>query len=580
MTLDPASRTIIGGALRSLPVEMGENLIRSAYSSVIREARDASTALLDSQGRVVAQAQLIPIHMNSFGLAFQAMTEAHDITSFGPGEGVITNDPYSGGQHLNDIILFTPIFAENGELAGFSGSIGHHIDIGGGAAGPNSLATDLQAEGLCLPLLRIDVQRDLAADGVVGKVIRANVRAPELVMGDVAAQVAANETGAAGLRALHRKYGMDAVTEVMASVMDYSERLMRAAISAVPDGTYEGQDVVDDDGFTDEPLRVHAAVTIHGDSMTVDLTQSSRETRGSVNVPLACTYSSVYGAVAAVLGGRGVPVNDGCYRPIETKVAERSLLNPSRGRPVRARMLAVSRVFDAIMLALAQAAPERVIASGHNSMTGLGLSHRGPDRHRVYLEILGGGWGAGPANDGADVLDVPLANCSNIPIEAIENDHPYMRVTAHELITDSGGAGRTRGGMGLRRIYEILEDDVELAAYTDRVKHAPWGLEAGGSGSPTRLEVRRGGERTALRSKVNTTLMRGDTLVVETAGGGGYGDPRKRPAGQVAADLIAGRITSDAACSAYGVDPHAAPGALHPNSPAGGPDGARATSRQ
>src|SRR5439155_1467769 len=215
------TRTIIGGALRSLAVEMGENLIRSAYSSVIREARDASTALLDPAGRVVAQAQLIPIHMNSFGLAFQAMADEHDVSSFRPGEGVITNDPYRGGQHLNDIILFTPIFAESGELAGFSGSIGHHIDIGGGAAGPNSMATDLPAEGICLPMLRVDVRKDLADGGVVGKFIRSNVRPPDLVMGDVAAQVAANETGSAGLRALHRKYGVEAVTEVMASVMDY-----------------------------------------------------------------------------------------------------------------------------------------------------------------------------------------------------------------------------------------------------------------------------------------------------------------------------------------------------------------------
>jgi N-methylhydantoinase B len=358
----------------------------------------------------------------------------------------------------------------------------------------------------------------------------------------------------------------------MASVMDYSERLMRAAIAAVPDGTYVGHDVVDDDGFTDEPLRVHAAVTIQGDAMTVDLTQSSPETRGSVNVPLACTYSSVYGAVAAVLGGRGVPVNDGCYRPIDVKVAERSLLNPSPGRPVRARMLAVSRVFDAIVLALAQAVPRQVIASGHNSMTGLGLSHRGPQRHHVYLEILGGGWGAGPANDGADVLDVPLANCTNIPIEAIEKDHPYMRVKAHELITDSGGAGRARGGMGLRRIYEILEDDVELAAYTDRMKHAPWGLEGGESGSSTRFELRRGGESTALPSKVNTTLRRGDVLVIETAGGGGYGNPLERPTKQVVKDLVGGRITSDSARDSYGLDEERLP-----THPAGGTDAARAT---
>jgi N-methylhydantoinase B len=551
MSVDTATLTIVGGALRAIPLEMGENLIRSAYSSVIREARDASTALLDPRGRIVAQAQLIPIHMNSFSLAFEEMAQEYDLTSFRAGEAVITNDPYRGGQHLNDIILFTPIFAADGALAGFAGSIGHHIDIGGGAAGPNSAATDLAAEGLCLPMLRIDLERDLVPEGLVGRIVRANVRSPGLVMGDLTAQIAANQTGAANLLALHAKYGEELVAEAMSEIMDYSERLMRTAIAELPDGVYEGEDVIDDDGFDARDLRVHARVTIAGSDLSVDLTRSSPEAKGSVNVPLGCTISAVYGAVAAVLGGRGVPVNDGCYRPVQVEVAPGSLLNPSPGRPVRARMLAVSRVFNALMLAFAQAAPERVIASGHDSMTAIGISRHTRDRHYVYMELLGGGYGAGPQNDGADILDVPLANCSNIPVEAIEKDYPFMRLRAHELIPGSAGGGRRRGGFGLRRVYEILEDEVALAAYSDRLRNKPWGLQGGLEGSNTRLSILRGDERIDLPSKVNVTFAKGDLFVVETAGGGGYGPPESREPELVERDLREGRITADEAREVY-----------------------------
>jgi N-methylhydantoinase B len=560
MKLDAADLTIIGGAIQGVPAEMGENLIRSAYSSVIREARDASTALLDPAGRIIAQAQLIPMHMNSFSLAFAEMAREYDVSTMRPGEAVMTNDPYRGGQHLNDIILFSPIFDDAGALTAFAASIGHHIDIGGGAAGPNAAATDLAAEGITLPMMRLDVERDLAPTGIVGRFIGANVRAPDLVLGDIAAQVAANQTGGAGLLRLYRKYGTEAVREAMTAIMDYSERLMRLAISELPDGTYEGMDVIDDDGFSDEPLPIRARVTVRGSDLIVDLSESAPEARSNVNVPLGSTYSAVYGAVAAVLGGRGMPVNDGCYRPVEIRVGERSILNPSPGRPVRARMLGVGRLFNALVVALAKAAPARVIAAGYDSPIAVGISHQGAARHYVYMEILGGGYGAGPANDGADVVDCPMANCSTIPIEAIEKDYPFLRVRAHELIVDSAGAGRQRGGMGLRRVYEILEDDVALATYSDRHKHSPWGLDGGGAGTPTRFSVLRGGRRIVLPSKTNTAFQKGDHFIVETCGGGGHGPPELRERDAVGRDLREGRITREVARDAYRYEPHGADG--------------------
>jgi N-methylhydantoinase B len=532
-SLNAATFNIISHGLHGMAQEMGEKLVRSAYSTIIREARDCSTSFLDRNGRIIAQAQFCPIHMNSFGKVFEAFAKRFDLSTIGPNEGLITNDPYSGAQHLNDIVLFTPVFYRD-RLVAFSASLGHHIDVGGGAAGPNAAANDVFSEGLRIPLSRFDVERDLG-DGLLEQFIRINVRPPDQVMGDIYAQLAANRTGERRFVELLDRFGEETVLGAAAELQAYSERLAREAVRQIPDGVYEAEDFVDDNGHTDEPLRVAVRITIAGDAVEIDMTGSAPQTKGMINSPLASTISAAYGAFAILLGGGDIPVNDGLYRPIRRiHVPYGSFLNPSQPLAVRARNNACHRVYNAIMRAMSDVVPERVLASGHDTTNAIGMGHMGPDRYRVYMEVVGGGWGASAAADGADVVDGYVGNCSNVPVESLEADYPFMRVEEYALRRGSAGAGQHRGGLGARRAYRILEDGVTFNSYSDRFRIRPWGLHGGEPGGNSRFTVERGSERIPLASKGNVPLRKGDRLVIETAGGGGFG-----PVSQRSAELLA-----------------------------------------
>jgi N-methylhydantoinase B len=550
MTLDTTRFNIIGHGLRAVAQEMGEKLIRSAYSVIIREARDCSTSLLDRQGRVMAQAEFCPIHMNSFGKVFEAFANRYDLSKIHPGEALITNDPYSGGQHLNDFVLFTPIFVDE-NLVAYSASIGHHIDIGGAAAGPNTRATEVIQEGLRIPLLKFDLERDLGA-GMLEQFIRLNVRPPDLVMGDVYAQIAANMTGKTRFLELADRFGLEDVLEAGEELQRYSERLTRAAIRTIPDGEYEADDFVDDNGFTNEPLRVAVRITIEADRMHIDFTGSAPQTKGIVNSPLTSTISAVYQSIGFLLGG-DIPVNDGVYRPVTIQVPYGSFLNPSLPVAVRARNNACHRITNAIMRALAPVTPDRVLTSGHDTTNAIGMGHLGSGGSRVYMEVVGGGWGASLHADGADVVDGYVGNCSNVPVESLERDYPFMMVEEYAIRRGSAGAGRYRGGMGARRVYRILDDNVTFTCYSDRFTIAPWGLFKGLPGLPSRFTIERAGETIALGSKVNVELQKGDRLIIETAGAGGYGDPHDRDQTAILRDLENGFISDTEAREVYGV---------------------------
>ncbi|NYZ14387.1 hydantoinase B/oxoprolinase family protein [Azospirillum sp. RWY-5-1] len=549
--LSQSTFNIISNGLHGIAQEMGEKLVRSAYSTIIREARDCSTSLLDRQGRIIAQAQFCPIHMNSFGKVFEAFAKRFDLSTIGPGEGLITNDPYSGAQHLNDIVLFTPVF-HGGRLVAFSASLGHHIDVGGGAAGPNASASDVYSEGLRIPLLRFDIARDLG-DGMLEQFIRTNVRPPDQVMGDIYAQIAANRSGEARFVEMLERFGEETVLAGAAELQDYSERLAREAIRTIPDGVYEAEDFVDDNGFTDSPLRVAVRITVHGDSIGIDFTGSAPQTKGIINSPLASTVSAALGAMAVMLGGGDIPVNDGLYRPIgRIHVPFGSFLNPSQPVAVRARNNACHRVYNAIMLAMSEVAPTRVLASGHDTTNAIGLGHMSEDRYHVYMEVVGGGWGASAGADGADVVDGYVGNCSNVPVESLEADYPFLRIEEYALRRNSAGAGERRGGLGARRVYRILEDGVTFNSYSDRFKVAPWGLHGGQPGQHSRFFVEREGTPIHLPSKGNTTLGKGDRLIIETAGGGGFGPPAKRDRALVAREVAEGLLSPEEAARIYG----------------------------
>ena len=550
--LTQATFNIISNGLHGIAQEMGEKLVRSAYSTIIREARDCSTSLLDRNGRIIAQAQFCPIHMNSFGKVFEAFANKYDLSTIQPDEGLITNDPYSGAQHLNDIILFTPVFYRD-RLVAFSASLGHHIDIGGGAAGPNASANDVFSEGLRIPLSRFNVHRDLG-EGLLEQFIRINVRPPDEVMGDIYAQLAANRTGERRFIEILERFGEETVLAGAAELQDYSERLAREAIYAIPDGIYKAEDFVDDNGFTEDPLRVAIKIKVDGDSLELDFEGSAPQTKGIINSPLAATISAAYGAIGILLGGGRIPVNDGLYRPIRAiHVPYGSFLNPSEPRAVRARNNACHRVYNVIMLAMSEVVPNQVLASGHDTTNAIGMGHMSPEGYRVYMEVVGGGWGASAGADGADVVDGYVGNCSNVPVESLETDYPFMRVEEYALRRGSAGAGERRGGLGARRVYRILSDGVTFNSYSDRFKVAPWGLFDGESGQHSRFTVERNGQFLGLPSKGNTELLKGDRLIIETAGGGGFGNPKKRDRAVLQREIAQGLLTAEDAAKVYGL---------------------------
>ena len=538
MKVSPVDQAVITQALVAAADEMGIKLIRSAHSPVVREAQDCSAAILDRAGRVVSQADLIPIQLGSVTHTFRACLEHHPLETLEDGDFLINNDPYSGGQHLPDIFLFSPIFLD-GLLVGITATVVHHIDLGGGAPGLNPNAGDVHEEGITFPPSRYSVGRDWNG-GPLERLIRANVRMPEATIGDLNAQFAANAVGGERLKGLCRKFGTETVFAAMDEMLAYSERRMRAAIAAAPDGTWRGEAWLDDDGASEDPVPVRASVTIRGDSIAVDFAGTAAQVPTNLNNPFASTSSSAIACIKAVLTDPDIPFNEGAERAISVTAPWGSIVNPRPPAPVRARLLPSYRVVNAVMSALAGAVPERVIAPGFDTTTVSCLSHKNDHGYNIYLEIFGGGYGAGPDNDGCDGVDSMLSNCSNIPIEAMESDYPFFRVEDYSLRSDSGGAGRQRGGMGFQRVYRILESGVTFATYGDRFRIGAEGLFGGGPGATAETYVLRGGQKIPLRSKQQFPLTLGDRLVVRTGGGGGYGPPGERNSALAARDRMDG----------------------------------------
>ena len=538
MALDQVDQAIISQALIAAAKEMGIKLVRSAYSPIVREANDCSAALLDVHGNVVSQAELIPMQLGPIGTTFRPCAELYPPETLEPGDFYINNHPYHGGQHVPDIFIFTPIFFGD-RLVGFSSTVAHHLDLGGGAPGLNMAAGDVYQEGLIFPPSRYNVNRDWNG-GPFERLVRANVRVPEKTIGDCNAQFAANGVGARRVVELCEKFSADAVTEAMAGLLDYAEQRMRAAIAAAPDGVYVGEDQLDSDGENNEPLVVRARVEIAGDTVSVDYEGTCDQVRTNVNCPFASTIAAGLSCIKSVLTSPDIPFNEGAKRPITIAAPYGSLLNPRPPAPVRARMLSAYRAYNAVMKALAHAVPAQVMAAGFDTTHATCLSHLGERGYGIYLEIFGGGYGASALGDGCDAVDSPLSNCSNIPIEAIDMEHAFFRVAEYALVAGSGGAGENRGGLGVRRVYEVLADDVEYQSYSDRFTIAPEGLFGGADGGAAFVSVLRGNQEISLGSKTSFRLAKGDRVVMSTGGGAGYGDIARRAPERAAQDRVDG----------------------------------------
>jgi N-methylhydantoinase B len=438
-------------------------------------------------------------------------------------------------------------------LAAFTGSICHHLELGGAVAGSNADATELYQEGLILPTLRVDVEKDLD-EGPVEQIIAANVRLPETIIGDFHAQISAVMRGRDLLQALFDRHGIELASACMEALQDYSEKMIRATIAGLPDGEYFAEDKLDGRTLNSRQPVIRARVTIDGDRALVDMSETDDQVPWPVNNPVASTHSAVL-TVFGQLAGSGVPTNDGIYRPIEIKTRKGSLVDPHHPAPVQSRMSAAYRTASAVKRALAEAAPDQFSAAGADTTNSITMSRVGEDGYEMFCEIVMGGNGAGPTNDGAEVVAQMLSNTGNTPTEAIEMDNDFVRVAEYALITDSGGPGQQRGGLGVRRTYDVLHDGVLLSTYGDRHNTPPWSLAGGYEGSFSAFTLIRDGEEIRVPASTNMEVRRGDRFVIEISGGGGYGDPKTRDREAVRDDLACGRISAEAARDVYGLEP-------------------------
>lgn len=542
--LDAVQVEIIRNALVSAAEEMSVTIWRTSRSMVVRDILDYSTCVFDADGASVAQAARIPVHLNSMAACLTDLLADHvAIDDWHDGDVIITNDPYSGGQHLPDILTFKPVFLEGRRIA-IVGSLVHHLDVGGGAPGSyDARATEVYQEGFRIPPLKI-VEAGRRNQAIV-ELLLANSREPVNLDGDFASQLAALEIGAANLQGIGRRYGAELLAEACGQIQARSEAAMRQVIGEIPNGTYEFEDLVDDDGIDrDRHLTVHARLTVGDDAVAFDLSGSSPQARGPANCTLNMTRSAVIcGTLMAI--GRDVAANDGCYRPISLTAPEGSIVNALHPAPVANRMAVGHRVVNAVMGAFAQALPERVPAAYYGASYTYTVNAINADgSRRVYFDVECGGWGGHPEGDGASAYSCGFHNIANSPMEMVENEYP-VTFLAYALIPGSGGAGRHRGGLGLAREFRLDAPGGAFGANMDRFKIPPYGLAEGEPGRPGRLVLRRGasGEVEELPSKIaGVVLERGDSIRLETAGGGGFGDPGERDAGLIEADRREGYV--------------------------------------
>ncbi|GAB3484467.1 hydantoinase B/oxoprolinase family protein [Nocardiopsis coralliicola] len=539
MSIDAARMGVLKSAYEAITREMAADLRRAAFSSIVREARDFSVALTDRNGEVVVQAECIPIMTAGISLALRGLAEQVDVDALTPDDALLMNDPYSGGQHLQDIYLFTPIFLE-GRLAAFAASVAHHVDVGGGHAGLNAEATEVYQEGIRLPLSRFSVSRDWHG-GFVERFIRANVRVPDLVIGDLDAQFAANRTAERRFTELAARHGAGDFVAAMDGLKDYAERRVRAAIARIPDGVREVTEYLDASPWGGDTAAVTARITVDGDELRIDFDGTAPQIDGNVNCPYASTVSAAQSAVRCMLDDPDLPFNEGCNRPITVTAPYGSILNPRPPAAVRARLTPASRVFNAIVRGLGAAVPERAVATGFDTTTAFAVSHLAADTgdYQVVLEILGGGWGACAEHDGADALDNPISNCANAPVEALETDYDHFRIVEYALVGGSGGDGAQRGGLGIRRVYQALRDGVRVSGYADRHRTGAAGLDGGAGGAPGDFSITRAdGTRQHLDCVFSEVLDTGDRIAVVTGGGGGAGAPEQRDPALRRADAL------------------------------------------
>jgi N-methylhydantoinase B/oxoprolinase/acetone carboxylase alpha subunit len=541
MSTDPITIEVTRHKLEGIANEMQSTLLRSSFSPIVKEGLDASAGLFTVDGQTLAQACAIPIHLATLIPVMRKILDTFPVDGMHPDDTFLLNDPYCGGTHLPDIAIIQPII-QRGRLIAFAAAMTHHQDMGGMSAGsvPTN-ATEIYQEGLRLPPLKLR-DRGVMNETLVA-IIRQNVRIPDTVIGDLNAQIAACRIGARRIAELGDRFGHNALLAIFDELLARSETMTRQALARIPSGTYRYVDFMDNDGIElDKPLRIEVAVTIGEDGMHVDFPGTSGQARGPMNCVPSGSLAAACFAIRAVTDP-SIPTNAGCFRPISLHLPEGSLVNPVEPAPVNARTSTIKRITTSILGALAEAMPDRMPApaAGQMALVAFGGRHPGGGNF-VTGDLIAAGAGASAEADGVDVIETDATNCMNLPAEAIEMETP-LRLRRVALRAGSGGAGAHRGGLGTEREYEALVDDVTFTHRGERHYSAARGSAGGGDGARAEsMIIRADGRVEVIPSKIVTRLMRGDRVVLRTAGGAGHGDPALRAAAAVADDVADGKV--------------------------------------
>ncbi len=554
MISDPIEFELFKNALFSVADEMALTVFRTTYSGVLKDNMDYSTALFDGEGVLVAQGLTLPGHLGSMPTAIAAVKTAF-AGRIQPGDVYILNDPFAGGMHLPDVFVFKPIFEpaeEEGGPIAWAGTVCHHTDVGGRVPGSNaSDSTEIYQEGLRIPPLKLydEGRRNETLFALIEK----NVRVPVKVFGDLRAQLAACHIAEAAMLDIRAHYGREKLAQYMTELVDYAERMTRAAIRDLPDGVYDFLDHIDDDGIdVGRPIPLKVTITKSGDGVLVDWTGTSPQVKGAINNTLSYTKSASYCAIRSILP-QNIPTNEGVFRAISVTAPAGTIANGVLPAACAARGLTGFRMVDCMFGALAKMLPDQVFAASDGGNTGVSIGGYHTDRTPfIYVDFTCCAWGARPYADGLDGNSHIYANMASQPIEVTETEQP-LQITAYEFIPDAMGPGKWRGGAPFRREYKLLADEAVLQVRSDRRDFRPFGLYGGGAGQPSMNYLNPDVNPAPLPSKLTMNMKQGDLFRHEVAGAGGWGDPLERDPALVLKDVRNEFVSLRTARAEYGV---------------------------
>ena len=546
---DPVALEVFRHRLDAIADEMGVALARAAYSTNVKTRLDFSCAIFDDSLRMTSQSFGIPIHLGSLTHYVPKIVDDYGVDTLVSGDILICNDGHRGGVHLNDVVVVAPVVIEDSIVA-YVAALAHQVDVGGANPGSIGLTVEIFQEGLIIPPTRLVHGGEF--DHNILSLILNNVRSPKECGGDLRAQVAAANTGVRRVMELFQDYGAARVKIISEELLDYTERRIRHEIAAIPNGVYQAEGFLDDDGISSDPVRVVVKITVDNESVVFDLRDSDKQRRGPINATYAMSLSNCAYTLRALMDP-DLPTNDGFYRAVKVLTSPGTVADASRPAAISAGWETGFRVCETAFQAFAEAVPERITAGSKGCLANIMFGSLDPDtgEYLTFFESVAGGYGARAAKDGMDAIQPHVQNTENSPVEEMESGYP-IRVLRYELVQDSGGAGRFRGGLGLRRDY-VFDHETMFSVLADRAKFAPWGLDGGHPAPPAQYVRDPERDPEVYGSKFAVTLDAGEVFRVQMAGGGGYGPPHERDPRLVLEDVLEGKVSLERAREVYAV---------------------------